>query len=190
VGPGIAESETAGVGENGDIQRPGHLAGYRPSVRLGNLENELPGCCGARIDVPRAGRQDAGAHMVIDAGHGYPALAHGLDQHAEPGEVGDIENDDDIGSAQLLHRFRGTVHAGQILKEKAEAGWSGAGVGDDCVDPLPPKKVDQPDLAAEAVTIRVDVRGQADPLPGLQCGCKALTQLGLFRGQRQRHFQY
>ena len=60
----------------------------------------------------------------------------------------------------------GAVDAGQVLEQEGEAGRRGRGVGDDGVDAAVAQQVRQPGLAAEPVAVRIDVGGQADPLPG------------------------
>ena len=117
--------------------------------------------------------------MVVHAGHRHAALPHGLDEHAEPGEVRDVEHDDQIGTAKLFHSLTRSIDAGQVIEEEAEAGRRGARIGDNGVDALGPEQVHQPDLAADPVAVGIYVGGDAHPLPWLERGGELLGQGGL-----------
>jgi hypothetical protein len=159
-------------------------------VAFGELEDQLAGGSGIRIDVARPRRQDTGAHVVVHTGYWNSPVPHGLDEHAEAGQIGDVEDDDEIGAAELPDRLMGPVDPGQVVKQEAEARRGGARVGDDRLDALGSQQVNQPDLAAEPIAVRVDVGGDADPLTRPKRGGKGTGQGGLFGGQRKRHFQY
>ena len=117
--------------------------------------------------------------MVVHAGHRHAALPHGLDEHAEPGEVRDVQHDDQIGPAKLLHSLGRAIDPRQVIEEEAEAGRRRARIGDDGIDALGPEQVHQPDLAADPVTVGVYVGGDADPLPRLERGGELTGQGGL-----------
>jgi hypothetical protein len=125
--------------------------------------------------------------VVIYTRHRHAAILYRLDQHAEPAQIGYVQHDDEVGPPELLDRLRGAIDAGQILKQEAEPGRGGGGVGDDRVDALGAQQMNQSDLAAEPVPIRVYVGGDADPLPGPECGREGPGQRGLFGRQRKRH---
>jgi hypothetical protein len=127
--------------------------------------------------------------VVIHAGHRHAAVTHRLDQHAEPGQIRDVQHDDEVGPPKLLDRFRGAIDPRQVIEQEAEPGRGEARVGDHRVDALGAEQMDQADLAAEAVPVGVYVGRDADPLPGPECGGKGPSQRELFRRQRKRHFQ-
>jgi hypothetical protein len=43
--------------------------------------------------------------MVVNAGHRNPPLPDRLDQHTETGEIGDVQDHDQVGPTELLDRF-------------------------------------------------------------------------------------
>jgi hypothetical protein len=106
--------------------------------------------------------------VVIDACNGNPAITHGVDEHAEAGQVGDVEDDDQVGPAELLYGLRRAVHTRQVVEEEAEPGGSRARVRNRGGDSLAPKQVHQSHLTAEPVAIGVYVRGDADSLARLE----------------------
>ena len=87
----------------------------------------------------------------------------------------------------VLHRLRGAVHPWQILEEKREAVGRRSGIGDDHLDAQPAQQMGQPDLAAEAVAIRIDVGGQADPLPRQEHGGQGPRRGGPIGGEGEGH---
>ena len=88
-----------------------------------------------------AGGEIAVAHMMVDAGDRHAAGAHGLSQHPETAKVGDIEQHDEVGAAQLTDRFAAAVRVRKIVEKELEPARRGTRVGDDHLDPLGAKQV-------------------------------------------------
>ncbi len=164
--PGIAEAEPAGIGEDADVESPRRLPAQGPSVGQGDLEDQLGGRCGAGVEIAGPVREEAGAHVVIDTCRGHAAIPDRLSQHAEAAEIGDVEHDDQVGAPKLLDGFGGPVYAGEVIEEEGEAWRRGRRIGDRDVHALAPKQVGQPRLAAEPITIGIDVGGETHPPPG------------------------
>ena len=85
---------------------------------------------------------------------GTPRVRDGLGEHAEPAEVGDVEHDDQVGAAELLHRLGGAIYPGQVLEQEAETRRRGRRVGDHDVHAASPQQVGEARLAAETVAVR------------------------------------
>ena len=58
---------------------------------------------------------------MIDARHRHATVAHGLGQCAEPTEIGDVEHEDGVGPAQLLHCLLRPIRISNPGEEKLEA---------------------------------------------------------------------
>jgi len=59
--------------------------------------------------------------MMIDARHRHALVAHGIVQHAEPAEVGDVEHEHQVGPANFLDRLGRLVDSGQVVQEEVES---------------------------------------------------------------------
>jgi hypothetical protein len=125
--------------------------------------------------------------MVVDAADRHPAGAHRLAQHAQPAEVGDIEHDDAVGAPQLLHGLGGPIHAGKILEEEVEPGRRRGGVGDHDLHAPRAQQMGQPGFAAESVSVRVDMGGEADPLSWMKRGGECPGRLEPVGGEGEGH---
>ncbi len=101
---------------------------------------------------------------MIDARHRHAAIAHRVVQHAEAAQVGDVEHQDEVGAADLLHRLRGPVDAGQVVQQELESRRRGRRVGDHRVGAERTQQVHHRHFAAESVAVGIDVGGDADPL--------------------------
>ena len=125
--------------------------------------------------------------MVVDAGHRHAPGAHRLAQHAQPTQIGDVEHDDRVGPAELLHRLLGSIHPGQVLEQELEPRGRGRGIGDDRLDPAVAQQVGQPGLAAEAVAVRIHVGCEANPLPRHERRGQRPRGGDPIGGERERH---
>ena len=162
---GIAEAKPAGVRQDGDVERAGHLLRERPAIRERHFRHQLPGGRGGGIDIARPVGKRTRAHMVVDAGDRHAALGDRSGQHPEAAEIGDVEHDDDVGGAERLDRLRAAIDPRHIAKEKIEPGRRGCRIGDHRLDADFAEEQDQTGFAAEPVAVGIDVGGETDPPP-------------------------
>ena len=125
--------------------------------------------------------------MVVHATDGHAGVADGAAEHPQAAQVGDVEHNDGIGTAEDLDGVGGAIEAGVVAKEELETGRCRGRVGDDDIHPLGPEAERQPDFAAEAVAIGVDVGGQDNPAAGHQQGTDRLGCEDLFGGEGNTH---
>ena len=102
---------------------------------------------------------------------GTPRVANRLAEHAKPADVGDVENGDQVGAAELFDRFGGAIDTGHSRRGKRTAAAWGR-VGNDDVHPVRLEQVREPRLAAEPVTVGIDVGGETNPPAGHECRSK------------------
>ena len=100
--------------------------------------------------------------MVIDAdeGGGRLSLVDHSRQVAQPAEVPDVQRRDHIGPLDLTHRA--VARIGAIGNHEVEALGDLGGIGDRHRHTACAQQMPQPDLAADAVAIGVDMRRQND----------------------------
>jgi hypothetical protein len=124
---------------------------------------------------------------MVDAGDRHAPRGHRLRQHPEAAQVGDIQHHDDIRGPQRLHRFGAPVDLGKAAKEKIESRRGDRRIRDQDVDADSPEHIGQADLAAQAVSIGIDVGGEADPPPRHKQLGKSGRGGELFGGKSDRH---
>ena len=97
---------------------------------------------------------------------GTPRSRTRLAEHAEATEIGDVENDDQVGLAEFLHRRVAAIDARQIMEEEVVAFRSRRRVGDNHVAALGAQQVREAGLTAQPVSVGIDMGGETDPLAG------------------------
>ena len=102
----IAETESAGVGEQRHIQSSRDLRRDLQADTRSEVVNQLTGCAGGSIGEHQLARRLVTRQVMVDHQFGNRQPPHRLSEHAQSLYIGDVEYNEDV---RLFERFRAPV---------------------------------------------------------------------------------